>query len=166
MPDQKIIVVNTTPLLALTAGLGHLDLLQAIYTRVHVPCEVVQEVRAGGRYGFAVDVFEKADWLHKISTPTSISPYLKNSLDPGEASVIQTALDQGIPLVCIDEAAGRRIARICGLQVTGSIGILLKAKQQGYPVPVREALDNMQRQGIWLSRRLMTFALQESGGSP
>ena len=82
------------------------------------------------------------------------------------ATVIQTALDQGIPLVCIDEAAGRRIARICGLQVTGSIGILLKAKQQGYPVPVREALDNMQRQGIWLSRRLMTFALQESGESP
>lgn len=166
MPDQKNIVINTTPLLALTAGLGHLDVLQTLYANVYVPWEVCQEVRAGGRYGFAVDVFEQADWLNKINTPTTIPLYLKHSLDPGEASVIQTALDQDIPLVCIDEIAGRRIARISGLQVTGSIGILLKAKKQGCPVAIREALQNMQRQGIWLSHRLIAFALREAGESP
>jgi len=60
MPNQKMVVINTTPLLALTAGLGHLDLLQVLYAHVCVPWEVCQEVRAGGRYGFAVDAFEQA----------------------------------------------------------------------------------------------------------
>lgn len=166
MPDQKAIVVNTTLLLALTAGLGNLDLLQVLYANVYVPWEVCQEVRAGGRYGFAVKVFEQANWLNKINTPSSVSPYLKHSLDPGEASVIQTALDKNIPLVCIDEIAGRRLARISGLHVTGSIGILLKAKKQRYPVVIREALQNMQGQGIWLSDRLVAFALKEAGESP
>ena len=158
-----MVVINTAPLLALTAGLGHLDLLRVLYTNVYVPCEVCQEVRAGGRYGFAVDVFEQADWLNKVNTPTPMSLYLKHSLDFGEASVIQTALDQGIPLVCIDEIAGRRIARICGLQVTGSIGIVLQAKKQGCAIVIREVIQNMQRQGIWLSNRVIAFALKEAG---
>ena len=67
MPNQKMVVINTTPLLALTAGLGHLDLLRALYANVYIPCEVCQEVRAGGRYGFAVDVFEQASWLQQRS---------------------------------------------------------------------------------------------------
>ena len=54
-----------------------------------------------------------------------------NTLDRGEASVIQTALDLDIALVAIDEVVGRRAARLAGLQITGSIGILLKARKQG-----------------------------------
>jgi predicted nucleic acid-binding protein len=35
---------------------------------------------------------------------------LLNSLDAGEASVIQLALNERIRTVCIDESAGRRLA--------------------------------------------------------
>ncbi|MCU0754320.1 MAG: DUF3368 domain-containing protein [Xanthomonadales bacterium] len=75
------------------------------------------------------------------------------------ASVIQTALNLQLPLVCIDESAGRRIARLCNLQLTGSIGILLKARNQGYPIDIPQALDRMRRQGIWLSAHVVQFAL-------
>jgi predicted nucleic acid-binding protein len=68
-----------------------------------------------------------------------LQPYLRNSLDLGEASVIQTALQESVHLVCIDEMVGRRIARLSGLNLTGSIGILLKAKSMGYPLSVPEA---------------------------
>jgi len=37
---------------------------------------------------------------------------LLNSLDLGEAAVIQLAIDRQIPAVCIDEAAGRRTTKI------------------------------------------------------
>ncbi len=39
-----------------------------------------------------------------------------------------------IPWVAIDETVGRRFARLSGLTVTGSIGILLRAKTLGYPL--------------------------------
>jgi len=63
---------------------------------------------------------------------------LRNSLDLGEAAVIQLALQHGIPLVAIDETVGRRFARLSGLTVTGAIGILLRAKSLGYPCSWRK----------------------------
>jgi len=45
----RILVTNTTPLIALTAATGSLDILQFLYQRVVVPMEVADEVRAGGK---------------------------------------------------------------------------------------------------------------------
>lgn len=161
MPDkqQPAIVTNTTPLLALCAATGSLDIFRALYERVIVPLEVEQEIQAGGVSYFGVDVFARAHWLECRDQPARRSPWLDNTLDRGEASVIQTALDERIPLVCIDEAAGRRVARLNGLTLTGSVGILLKAKSQGFPVDISSAIENMRRHGIWLSERLVQFAL-------
>jgi predicted nucleic acid-binding protein len=56
----------------------------------------------------------------------------------GEASVIQTAWDQRITLVAIDEVVRRRVARLTGLEITDSIGILLKARQSGLTGSIAE----------------------------
>jgi predicted nucleic acid-binding protein len=107
-----------------------------------------------------VDVFNAAaHWLEIQPMPVVLQPFLHNSLDKGEAAVIQTALNLQLPLVCIDEAAGRRIARLCELQLTGSVGILIKAKNTGYALDMPEALDRMRQHGIWLSDRVVQFAL-------
>jgi predicted nucleic acid-binding protein len=90
------------------------------------------------------------------------APHLLNTLDKGEASVIQLALDNNIHTVVIDETAGRRVARLSGLAVTGSIGILLRAKNEGHPFSMREAIDRMQAHGIWLSDRVTAFALTQA----
>lgn len=156
----KTIVTNTTPLIALTAATGNLDVLQHLYARVIVPYEVASEIRSGGQTCFGVDVFERSTWLEIKTTPTVITPYLNNTLDRGEASVIQIALQEDIDLVAIDETAGRRVARLCGLSLTGSIGILLKASASGFPVSIPKAISKMQSHGIWLSRRVIDFALQ------
>jgi predicted nucleic acid-binding protein len=55
---------------------------------------------------------------------------LLNTLDRGEAAVIQLALDEGVHTVCIDEAAGRRIARLNGLSVRGAISIARKSSEK------------------------------------
>lgn len=160
MLDQaKVVVTNTTPLLALTAATGSLDVLRALYTRVIVPYEVAEEIRAGGKEAFGLAIFDRASWLDVNSAPVVLPPYLKNTLDLGEASVIQTALQQGINRVCIDETIGRRVARLSSLSVTGSIGVLLKAKSIGYPVSMPDAIGRMRERGIWLSKAVIDFAL-------
>ena len=73
------------------------------------------------------------------------------------------ALLQNISLVAIDENVGRRYARLSGLAVTGSIGILLKAKILGYPVTIADAIQRMRRRGIWLSNQVVEFAMREAG---
>lgn len=162
MPDTKEIVINTTPILSLIAATGTLDMLPLLYSRVWVPWEVCREIHVGGADGFAVSEFQHADWLFKQNQPVTIPPLLRNSLDAGEAAVIQLALQEGIPLVAIDENVGRRFARLSGLTLTGSIGILLKAKSLGYPVKIADAVQRMRQRGIWLSDKVVEFALREA----
>ncbi|MBK1720491.1 DUF3368 domain-containing protein [Thiocystis violacea] len=163
MPErQRTIVINTTPLIALTAATGDLDVLRFLYDHVLVPDEVAQEIRVGGKDAFALDVFERATWLDLIQAPALLSPYLENSLDRGEAAVIQSALDRNLDLVCIDEIQGRRVARLSGLRLTGSIGILLRAKQLGFTLSIPDALAAMRKRGIWLSEKVIRFALDQA----
>jgi predicted nucleic acid-binding protein len=162
MPETQEIVINTSPIIALVAAIGNLSVLQ-IYRKVWVPFEVGLEIAAGGTAQFALAEFNAAHWLQKGEQPINISADLLNTLDRGEAAVIQSAMDQKIQTVVIDEATGRRIARLNGLFVTGSIGILLRAKREGYQFSMQQAIDHMKARGIWLSDRVVTFALMQAG---
>ena len=163
MPNTSGIVINTSPLIAIVAAMGGFNVLQSLYTNVIVPFEVSQEILIGGTTGLSVTEFQADFWLKKQSVPVNISPILLNSLDIGEASVIQLALNKNISTVCIDEAVGRRIARLSGLAVTGSIGILLRAKKEGYPLSIKTAIEKMLNHNIRLSQRVIDFALKEAG---
>jgi predicted nucleic acid-binding protein len=163
MPETTQLVINTSPLIALVAAWGDLTRLSSLYEQVFVPLEVCREVLRGGTSQFAVPEFNQANWLKKQTSPLKISPYLLNSLDLGEASVIQFALDQNLSTVCIDEPVGRRVARLSGLNLTGSVGILLKAKKEDPSLSVRTAIDNMLNHNIRLSRTVINFALTQAG---
>lgn len=162
MPARRDLVINTGPLLALAAA-GHLDILRDLFAKVVVPHEVVQEVEAGGRTQFAREEFRAASWLDKHTTATSLSPLLHATLDPGEAAVIAVAASEHIATVAIDETVGRRIGRLHGLSVTGSLGILIQAKRQGSPIMLRPSIARMRQQGIWLSEMLEKECLQMAG---
>ena len=161
MPETEKLIINTGPLLAIIAGVGDLSLLELLYKRVLVPFEVCQEIEAGGASGFGVSEFRKSRFIEKRSNSLIITPFLRNTLDLGEASVIQLALNEDIHKVCIDESMGRRIARLNGLKLTGSIGVLIRAKHDGYDFSMREAINRMQSQGIYLSQKVVYFALKQ-----
>jgi predicted nucleic acid-binding protein len=162
MPETDALVINTGPIIAVVAALGNLQVLK-MYQQVQVPFEVQQELLAGGAANFALPEFEAANWLHKCAKPVEIGSLLQNTLDLGEAAVIQVALDENISTVCIDEAAGRRAARLHGLSITGSVGILLRAQREGYSFSLREAIARMKAHGIWLSDTVVRFALTQTG---
>jgi predicted nucleic acid-binding protein len=160
---SSAIVLNTSPTLALIAALGSLEMLAQIYERVLFSDTVVQEIRQAGQQGFGVLAFDQALQKglpferHYLAQP--MAAWLTAALDAGEASVIALAQEQKVPLVCIDELAGRRVARLNGLQVTGSLGILLKLKAQNHIPAIAPCIARMRAQGIWLSAELRTQAL-------
>lgn len=162
MPEKRDIVINTGPLLALAAT-GRLDVLPTLFRRIVVSVEVAREIAAGGRAQFAVAELSAATFLEKRSTVTPLTPFLSTALDAGEASVIALALAEKIPTVCIDETSGRRLARLHGLSVTGSLGVLLQAKHQGMPVKLRDAIQRMRQRGIWLGELLEAECLRPAG---
>jgi len=88
---------------------------------------------------------------------------LINELDLGEASVIQTALEKNVTTVAIDEKAGRRVARLNGLNVTGSLGILVKARKLGLLTNLGHCISKMRIKGIWVSDALVRKSLDTVG---
>ena len=159
MPDPDQLVINTGPIIALIAALGDLSLLERLYERVVVPQEVAAEVIAGGRAGFGVQAFEAASFLCIETEPRQLTVPLKRSLDTGEAAVIQAAIDRQITTVCIDEAAGRRVARLHGLRVTGSLGVLLRAIRNGSDIKLETCISRMRAHGVWISLRTSRRAI-------
>ena len=161
MRENKDIVINTGPILALVAALGSLDILDSLYRHVVVSKEVDDEVLAGGSDSLGVVEYSVASFLSKKESRIRVNSYLANILDLGEASVIQTALNENIATVCIDESSGRRIARLHGLNVTGSIGIILKAKSLGFykELDMTTLIERMRMHGVWISRQTELAAL-------
>ncbi|HAI67969.1 MAG TPA: DUF3368 domain-containing protein [Gammaproteobacteria bacterium] len=162
MPNSKKIVIDTSPLISLVAALGDLSVLESLYSEVIVPFEVCQEIQRGGANRFAVPEFEQATFLHKWEKPLNIPAFFTKLLDYGEAAVIQFALNEGIQTVCIDEVPGRRVAQLSGLSVTGSIGILIRAKKEGYSFSMQDAIEQMLKQGIRLSEPIIKVALEQT----
>jgi predicted nucleic acid-binding protein len=59
----------------------------------------------------------------------------------------------------IDDLAARRCARVFGIEVRGTLGLLLLAKQRGRIVLARPVLDTIRREGMYLSDRVADEAL-------
>jgi hypothetical protein len=64
-------------------------------------------------------------------------------LGAGEREVLTLALETPDSLVLLDDALARCYARQLGVVFTGTLGILLKAKQSGYINLIRPVLDQL-----------------------
>lgn len=76
-------------------------------------------------------------------------------LHSGEAEVIVLANELDADLVIIDETLGRRFAKNAGLKVTGTIGVIIKAKEQGHIKKVMPLLNELNDDGVWFSNKLL-----------
>ncbi len=155
------IVLNTGPLIALSAC-GCLELLPKLHSRIVTPEVVVAEFlrTSPAKPG---DPIMTPEWLKVLALPSAPSTALAKQLDRGEAAVITLAIGQSIALVAIDERRGRIVARALELRVTGSIGILLRAKREGLLAAIKPCIDAMHESGVWLSQRLRNATLREAG---
>jgi predicted nucleic acid-binding protein len=144
-----VVVVDSSALIALSAS-GMLDLLQKLYRSVLITSVIRSEVRAVLPEWITVD----DDYDQSQFT------ILRMDLDPGEASAIALALRHRNYLVLIDEAKGRKMARRLDLKISGTLGVLLKAKQLGVLDSGADALDRICKSGFYLSEELKQKMLE------
>lgn len=163
---MRELVINTGPVIALVAATGSLDVLTKLYDHVLIPGEVDREIFAGGSDTIEIRAMRAtAPPIRILPLLGTILPELANQLDPGEASVIQNARNAGISLVAIDERVGRRVARLHGLSVTGSLGILIRARKEGHLDHLGSCIKRMRTKGIWIADHLVNQALAAVGES-
>jgi len=125
-----IVVSDTTPLSSLIL-LQKLYLLKKIFTTVLIPEEVTEEL-----YKIPVlkaAILRNSSWINVCPVKDSKKKKeLMEILDKGESAAIALALEKNINFILIDERKGKHIAQRYGIESTGTLGILIKAKQSGY----------------------------------
>jgi predicted nucleic acid-binding protein len=161
MPD-RVVVCNTSPLLYLHQ-VGQLDLLRSLYGSVRVPHAVREELRAGAERGIDIPDLEKCAWIRLESPPNVALLPVVVDLGAGEAAAIALALSFPNSLLILDDGLGRRIARLNHLIFTGTLGVLVKAKQAGLLSAIASVLEALQRTTMYLSRDLIAKILREAG---
>jgi uncharacterized protein len=163
MPDRpRLVVVNTTPIIALSL-IGQLDLLRRLYGRVVVPTAVQAEVLAGGVAGIGIRELREASWLEVVSLRDPGRADLIADLQRGEAEVLALAQEQAADLVIIDERLARRYAVRLGMRLTGTLGVILKAKKLGMIEAVAPLMDQLRAGGIRLGDDVVAEVLGLAG---
>lgn len=155
-----IVYSNTTPFIAL-ASIGRLELLPKIFGMIHVADAVIGECAEGGRV--LVPDLRQLDWIRPIADVNDASLTVLFELDRGEKQTILLALNNKAGKVIIDEQIGRRTAEYLGLNVTGTLGVLAKAKALGLIDSFKDAAFAMQQQGIYYNTPLIHRLAQHLG---
>jgi predicted nucleic acid-binding protein len=84
-------------------------------------------------------------------------------LDEGEKWTLHAARQAGAEILLIDERIGRNLAERMGLKVTGTLGVLLKARQRGLIASFSGAALEMRSQGIFFHPRLIARLAESIG---
>ena len=156
------VVSNTTPIIALSV-IGRLTLLRELYAEVLIPPAVYSEIMAGGARRAGAAELRHASWIRTVPLQDPRRAELLVDLDRGEAEAIALAMELDADLLLIDERLARRHALRLGLTITGSLGVLLKAKERGLVSELRPLIQELRRNKIRLSEDVVQQALRLAG---
>lgn len=108
---------------------GLLDLLRLRYGAITIPPAVSAELREGTLRRVDLPAFEALGWM-KIRQPAGrlLLPIVAD-LGAGEREVLALGTETLDSLVILDDALARQYARMLNLKLTGTLGVLLKAKE-------------------------------------
>jgi predicted nucleic acid-binding protein len=137
-----LVVADTSPLNYLIQ-IDCQELLTTLYQRVLIPGAVLGElmhVRTPAKV--RAWLRSRPAWLEVREVAPSSDPALAR-LDPREREAIQLAQEEHADLLLIDERSGANLAQRLGMEVTGTLGVLLQAARIGL-IDIDAALDELQ----------------------
>ena len=154
-------VINASPII-LYARIGKLDVIERLAPKVIVPVTVIEEVQSGLQKDSTAK--EAITWAlqHQrpdISIPSTVERW---DLGPGESQVISFCL-RGERWAVLDDRMARRCISAHGLQMIGSLGMILRAKKFGLIDAARPWVCKLKDEGMYVDVDLVERSLLAIG---
>ena len=159
MPE---VICNTSPIQYLHQ-LDLLHILRALTGGVIVPLAVVDELGEGRALGVNLPDLSTLGWVTVRRPVSEVAVPLVTNLGAGEAEALMLALELREAVVVLDDALARRVAETLGLNVTGTLGLLLDAKRAGLITAVGPLLDQLEALRFRLAPHTRTAVLKLAG---
>lgn len=137
-------VISDASCLIVLAKIDAVSLLETVFCSVLTTPEIAAEVG-----------FDLPDWV-SIQSPTDVEPLklMPSSIDRGEATAIALALELSGSTLVLDDLTARNYAERLGLQVTGTMGVLIKAKLEGHIGSIKPFIENIRQTNFRFSTRV------------
>lgn len=147
---KESVVSDSTCLIGLER-IGELDILPAMFEPIMIPPEVEREF--GNTFS----------WLKMENLANNtLATALKLVVDASEAEAIALASEKSCLLISDDKQA-RSAAKRLGVSVIGTIGVLVRAKNNGVVSAIKPILDNLELNNLFISQALREEALKIVG---
>ena len=149
MPE---IIISDTSCLILLSNIGEFDLLRKLYHKITTTIDVA------GEFGEVLP-----DWIEiKAVKNVNYQQILELQIDKGESSAIALAIESKDCILIIDDYKARKVAINLGIKITGTLGVIIKAKLSGLIVSIKPCLEKIQQTNFRLSDDLIIHALNEA----
>ena len=118
------------------------------------------ELLRGGEGGLDLPHLERLPWI-TVESPEGLDKVpTAVELGAGEKEVLALAMQRPGSLIVLDDRLARSHAEALRLTVTGTLGILLRAKSEGLLPRIAPVLDKLDRLGFRLSSKTRIAVLK------
>ena len=148
---MKVVIADTSCLI-IYDKINKLYILRNTFRELKVTPQVANEFGSLPDWILVKEVENQAKFIE-----------LTNNLGDGEASSIALAIETGNSLLIIDEKKGRKIAADHGIEIIGSLGILLKAKQKKVIDSVKDIINAIERTNYRIAPAIKEELLKQAG---
>ena len=149
------VIISDASCFILLEKIGKLDLLKKTFGEVTTTTAIAVEVR-----------FVLPDWVIQLDPRDREKVNeLELSVDEGEASAIALALEISNSTLILDDLKARKLATKLGLEITGTAGVLLRAKNKGIVNSLGPLIDAIQKTNFRFSDALVEETLRMAGES-
>lgn len=152
-------IFNASPLILL-GKIQQLHLIEILSPAFRIPKAVVAEIGAGPPNDPSIKWLTSTEIVsHIVDTPPT-PPFLAQwDLGSGESAVLSLALVDDGAAVILDDLAARKFAMTFDIPLLGTLGLLLRAKQQGLIDQLAPQIRHLQSAGANLSQSIIAHAL-------
>ena len=114
-------IISDTSCFIILNNIGELDLLQRVYGIIITTPEIADEF--GEQFPSWVDIRSAPNGYYQ--------QILELQIDKGEASAIALAIEIPDCVIILDDNKTRKVAENLGLEITGTLGVIIKAQLNG-----------------------------------
>ena len=157
-------ISNTSPLLYLYR-IEAIHWLPELFDEVWIPEAVKNELLTGRSKGYDVPNPDDYPWLSVVDPKSMPSEWLALDLGVGEIAAMALALENPKRIVLLDDMLARRTAQVAGLQVWGTLKVLLEAKSHGLVDKIEPYIAKLSDSGMWVSAEVRRRILKLAGES-
>lgn len=156
------VISDTTPIISLIK-IRRLDLLEKLFGEVLIPDAVFRELITNESFSNEAEEVKKSAFLKisPVQNRQSIAILQAISgLDNGESEAIVLADEKKSDVLIIDERRGRLVAQKLGITITGTVGVLVQANNEGMLTKdeAESCLEFLRKSNIRLSEKLVQEA--------